>query len=225
MATSLYDLAQKSVQDNLTIIKQMVQEFNPDISVERGPFHDLVLYYSALFATVNQQAVADALHSIKIGRLLTDTTDVPDEHVDRVLENWNVKRHHSTGSTGIVTVVLKDKTSFVIPAGTIFTANNHKFKTRALAQIRAQAVHTEPSDIVVTNKNGRWEFPLPVVSITKGTSSNLPKDTQLRCNTMQMTYVKSIYAQNDFTGGTDDETNKQMLDRAVSSLARTYKNK
>lgn len=219
MPKSLKSLKPDDVKRNLTIIKQLIHEADPEIALDRGPFHDLVLYYSAIFSTQNQHDIADAMRSIHIGKLVRDPNSAEPELVDRVLGNWMVKRRRGSGASGLITLSLSEQIGIVIPAGTRFTAKGHEFRTRAAYQIRTHANHLTESDrLLARHGQGDWAVTIPVVSTTSGSLANLRTGTALRFDKGQMPRVRRAIVATDFVGGADEESNAQMVARLVRQV-------
>jgi hypothetical protein len=216
MPRSIKNLKADDVQRNLNILKQVLHEADPAITVGSGPVHDLVLYYAAAFTAANQRDIAEAMAAINLGRLAKNPNGAAPEHVDRVLANWLVRRQRGTPSKGVLTLLTSQQTGFVIPPGTTFQANGHTFKTTGTLQIRAHAKTLTDSDrLLVKQARGQWSCNVPVISVTQGNTSNIRRGTQVKFDKEYLPHVHRAYANKDFTGGADEETNDQMLNRLV----------
>lgn len=222
MPRSLKDLKPRDVQRNLAIMKQMLLEVHPQLEVNRGPIHDLVLYYAAAYTTANQQDLADAMQSLNLKQLMQNPSEVSTEVADTLLsKNWNIQRRHGTPSEGTVTVLLERAHGMVLPASFTLTANGHKFVTKEAHTIRAAAGGSImlPTDRALMRQGNHWAFTIPVTAVTVGASGNLRRGTQLQFNPSYHN-IQQIYATQDFSGGADEESNADMLqrlDRSASS--------
>jgi hypothetical protein len=220
MPNVLKNLKQEDVRRNLEIIKQVVHDLDPTLPVDRGPFHDLVMYYAALFTTANQHDIAEALRGGNLQRLIKNPDKVKAEHVDRVLANWLIKRNPGTTSSGLVTLVCGEQMGFIVPPGTQFTANGHTFKTKATYHVRTSTTQLGEHDRkLVKATGGMWSTTIPIVSITAGATSNLRRGTQIRFDPAHLPQVRKAYVERDFTGGTDEESNKEVLERLPRGLS------
>ncbi len=222
MARSLKNLKAADVQRNLAVMKQMLHEVHPTADVGRGPLHDLVLYPSAAYTTALQQDLADAMKSINLGRLVKDPNAAPTDMVDRIMSNWKVHRKYGTTSSGIVTVVLEGAYGMVLPAGFTVMANGHKFITKETYTVRTATggAVMQTTDRALRKQQGyNWTFTIPVVAIAAGASGNLRRGAPLGFESATYRNIRNIYATTDFTGGADEETNAEMLQRLNRSAS------
>jgi hypothetical protein len=226
---NLNHLSVEDVQRNLRIQQQIVQEQHPDVAVDRGLFHDVILYYSAAFATDNQKYVQDAMKALNIGRLLREPDKVSKEVVDRVASNWLVKRKDGKYARGLVTVVLDARIPLHIPAGWTITAHGIVYKAEQGFTVRVSDGATmQPNDRLLTRLGtSQFAFTIPVVATTPGTAANLRKGTHLQLNGREVgTSIRKVFAATDFSAGADEETNAQVLRRLSSGAnASTWSNR
>lgn len=208
-----------AVQQNLNIFKQMIREVHGKAAIDRGPFHDLILYYAAVFATRNQQAIADAMRSINLGRLMRDPDMVSAAAADRTLANWLVKRKIGTKAHGPVTILLNSSTGLILPVGFTVVSGDRKFKTETPYTVLRGGIPVHHSDRIMT-KHGRnqWSFTVPVVATVAGLAGNLRKGTKLSFDRSISSDIKRVYVAEDFVEGADEETNLQMTKRLGRSI-------
>lgn len=219
----MIDLTQLNVDDvqrNLAIHKQIIKELHPTIDVERGVFHDLVLYYSSIFATINQHNVQRAIAALNTGKVAEYADILDDAHVNRIGDNWQLKRKAGNRSKGAVTIRLMNPLEFIIPNKCQFVSNNITFRTN-----EAYMARNEP-DVSRLQDNERqlvhtvygWEITIPVTAVDIGKSTNLRKGARLTCEVLSK-YSPTIHAAVNFTGGEDQETNSQLLQRLPGHIS------
>lgn len=209
------------VNESYNQILQLIQEFNPTVDTKRGAIADLVLYLSSVLTAANQNLInlvqqSGSLASINTNPLLADET-----LVNNVASNYLTSRRLGTSSTGVVAIVLSDLHLLIVPQGSIFTSNTGlQFTADSdyIARTDSEDVLSSTDRLLVSLGNGTYIFTVNVVSVEIGSDKNLVQDTQLTAPPIDNTIV-SCYAANSFVGGTNDETNTQLMARLASSIS------
>lgn len=222
MALDLTTLPQADVQRNLAIIKTYINETNPTVATDSGPFNDLLVYYAALFTTANQKAVSDAISNIHVSRLLTAPTSISSADADSICANFGIRRQQSTCATGQICITTDKPVGFVIPAGSQFTARDIVFSTKGACRV-AGGAHTNVSrDKQLTpTTDGKWVCVIDVTAKKAGAIGNLRKNETLTALDPKLA-VYATCAANDFIGGADAEDNTKLRDRLHAFLAGTH---
>jgi hypothetical protein len=223
MAINVQNLAEldvTKVQQTLEFIQSLLQESAPEIDLKRGVLHDLLLYYSSILATANQTNVdlvrqSSSLLAIQQNPALADT-----DTVDRVLSNYLITRKTGTKSVGSVTIVVDTLESVTVPSGTSFVANNKTFKTQVpYTGVISSANATSAGDMVLQPRgDGNYYFVIEVSAQDVGSDGLLKKDTVLVPQAGILNFVKA-YATSDFLGGSDTETNAELMARLQEGIA------
>lgn len=211
-------LPKEAVRQNLELHKQFILENTDDTSVLRGPFHDTVLYYSALFATHNQQQIAEAMKPLRIGKLLKEPETASTELVNTIASNWMIERQVGAKASGLLTLIFPRHVSMAIPAGTEFRAGGKVFRTPDTYTVRSQGGSVLANDRILREHNEGWTVSIPVVATEIGTGSNVRKGTPFRSG-LQHAHIKRAFAAEDFKGGCDAESNRQVLKRLLHGTA------
>ena len=217
---SLLGLDPVTVRQTLAEITAMVQEANPTIDVKRGVIHDLVLYMESLLATATQTNIDRYNQARSLLEITADPTLADTDIVNSVLSMFRIDRKPGTTSVGRITLVMSRKNTFTIPAGGQFTANGQTF-------LAATVFTAQDDPALVVGPNDRYLLPLSdgtfavtidVTAADVGTAGRLVKDTLLQPVDTYTGFVKA-YATSDFSGGSDIETNSQLLDRLLYGIA------
>jgi hypothetical protein len=212
-------LTADEVQRNLAIQQQLVKESNPEIEVARGPFHDIVLYHSAIFAADNQYRVKEAMRLLSIGKLLKDPESVSQALADRVASNWLVKRKPGKRAHGLVTFVLNRAVPLNIPRGFILSVNGITFRTDDSYTIRPAGGSTIlPNDRILSVGCNQFTFTIPVTANSIGSVGNIRRGTKLRIMQDFSPHIVKVAAAKDFTGGVIAESNTQLLSRLTQGI-------
>lgn len=207
----LSKLKKEIVQRNLEILKQVVREAHPELDVERGAFHDIVLFYSAIFAAINQQRISEVLQTFSLKDLLANPENADSMLVDLIAGNWLLTRKDGSRANGQITFILSRQTSLSVPQNTLFAANGVDFNVENMYTSRSNSIDSATERKLVRTHEG-WTFTIPVVARSIGQNGNIKKNTKFSTNLLSRD-VKAIYAAEDFGGGSDTESNTQLLGR------------
>lgn len=210
--TSLSQLDPEVVERIQLELAERVQETNPDIDLKRGVLHDIMLHLEAVIKALNQENIDREKRSHSLLAINADPTLSEPEIVDQVLSNYNVERRVGSLARGPIVIVVSVRSAVTIGQGDIFEASSKTFVTETPFSAR-----TEAASVIATNDrllipltDGNFAFTIEVVAQEEGEASNLPKDTLLLPQSPPLNFVRS-YAESDFSGGSLDETNAELL--------------
>lgn len=215
----LTTLSQTTVQTNLLTIAQMVQEAYPTLTLRRGAFHDIVLLLSAVLNTNDATLVQRAIDSLSLQQIIADPTLADDDIVNAVLSNFRITRNPGSPAAGTAQVILNTLTAFAVPAGFTFTANGFIYTADATYNAKTSPAQVLlPTDVLIAalGNTGKYAFNIQVTATTDGVAGNLSRGTQLNPTPALSAAVFKVVAFQDFTGGTDVETNSALLTRLTN---------
>lgn len=198
----------------------LLQEYNPDIELRAGVFHDQLLHLKGILDAATQTNINRVRQSNSLQVVTEDPTLADTEIVDALLSNYNIVRNPGTQATGSVTIVISQLLATVIPAGSVYTINGLEF-----APIETFAGRTSPSSVLTPNDiliiqtgPSEYAFSVPMTALVIGAASNVLRASQATPDTEPAMFVKA-FAKSDFTGGTDADTNEQLISRLASGMA------
>jgi hypothetical protein len=204
-----------------------IQEALPDTSLGRGVLHDRALHLSSILMAALEERIALVLGS----RSLLDISDNPAladrSLVDRVLSNYRIVRQPGVSASGQITIVVDAPVPVTIPAGAVFTAIGVQFATTAAYAVRTSVASVGGSSDRVLRSlgNGNYAFTIPVTAVVAGSSGALRRGTGL-VPAVVFPHFVAAYAEGDFSGGLDPESNSDMLRRLQEGLAvRAWSNR
>jgi hypothetical protein len=217
--------------DRLAALKELLltvlQTYQPDIDLRRGTIHDLVLHPRALLTAQNEQAVLDALNSGSLSELIADPASAAPAAVDRTLGNYRLQRRAATLATGVVAIVVDRLTPVIVASGSVFTISGVEFVTD-----RVYAARTDESSVVAANdrlltltSSNDYLFTVTVVARVAAAAGNVRRGATATPANEPLGFVRA-YADTDFSGGADAETNAELLARQQAGLAvRAWSNR
>jgi uncharacterized phage protein gp47/JayE len=212
------NISQDLINNNLAVQRAYLNEVS-DLDTSLGPVHDSVLYYSALFAAAQQQQIKNLSSVFNVKELIRNAATISAQLVDNIAANWGAARRQGACAKGIVAVVLEKPLTTIIPSAAEFTTDTQTFITQGsyiLRTVGGSALSDNDRALVQTDKG--WIAYVPVVAKKAGTNGNIRRMTPLKLN-KNLSAVKYLYAKDDFTNGSNNETNKQLLDRMVLGVA------
>jgi hypothetical protein len=217
---NLDDLDATSVAQQIAALTQLVQEKAPSIDVKRGVLHDLLLYYSGILATKNQEEMDRLRQSQSIAAIQADPTLADDTVVDNIASNYRVARKAGGFAGGAVTIIIDSLQDTTIAVGSIFTAQGKSFITeQPFVGRTSSALVTADSDRLITDReDGTYSFEISVVAQEEGEASQLVKGTALVPDIIPRTFIAAVAAE-DFIGGFGEEQNAELVARFVNGMA------
>lgn len=223
MPTPVQDIAELSaeqVQQSLAVIEALTQEEHPEIDVGFGALRHQLLLPSAEHAAANQENIARYERSSSLKTINEDPEAADSDMVDAVLSNKSLVRQTGTKATGQVTIVVSLLAPVTIAEGTQFIGNGRAFVTETAytAQISEDNVDSDTDRVLTPIAGDLFSFTIPVIAEETGTEYLLKKDTLLETEAV-ITGLEKVVATADFTGGTNTETNAQLLLREAEGLA------
>lgn len=211
--TDLNSLNQTDVDTNFNTLVELIQEAFPDVDLKRGVLHDFVLYLAALLTTANQENIDLVRRSTSLSEITADPTLADDAIVDDVLSNYRITRKTPTSASGTVTIVVSELLPVTIGLGEVFTYNNLTFTSDDVYNARTtEGTVINTNDRLLTAITGGYAFTINVTASETGSAYRLKKDAALTMSSPPPNFV-SAYVESDFEGGTDAETNSQLLAR------------
>lgn len=216
----LDQLSSENVLQILERLTAQLSEQNPTLDLRRGVFHDQLLYHRALLETALRTTLERYQSARSLLQIEQDPTLADPGVVDSVLSNWGVRRRIGTIATGSVTIELKNPRTIVIPAGFVFEANGQRYAAQTTFTSRALVEQViGPSDrLLVPLNNGNYAFTIEVDAAEIGSQYVLNAGDLIVPNRTLVDYVTS-YATSTFSGGTNTETNTELLRRLQQGVA------
>jgi hypothetical protein len=210
------DKVDQTREENRTLI----QEAFPNVELKRGVVHDIILELESILTTRNQTENANIIASQSLLAIGQNPDLADDEIVDAVLSNYRVERQFGAQATGPTRIVLDQLIPVVIPTGATFEANGVIFTVPNAINARiAEQNVTSDTDVVIQNVgDGTYAFTVDVISTEVGTAGLLRRGTKMNPLFIIPNFVSS-FAEEDFTGGNNTETNAELIARFEEGIA------
>jgi hypothetical protein len=218
---SINDLDPTAVQQAESFLAGWLAPQYPSMDLNEGVFRNLLIRAAGAFHVLNQDLMAELKASQSMLAVSADPEGADPETVDAILSNYRMTRKTGAKATGTVTIIMAYQQSVTIPINTIFTANGLNFVVTQpyVAVTDSASVLTDQQRLVVARSDGTYSFTVPVTAELEGASYNLRIGTRFTV-TPSVTGFVDAYALQDFAGGTETETNAELIARMNEAIVQ-----
>lgn len=219
---TLAELSPSLVAEQQALMAAVIREAYPQLDLRRGLVHDVIAFLAGgVSGAINQTQIDRLRRSLSLLEVSEDPSLAEDRVVDALLSNYGLTRRQGARGRGNATLVVRESTPFVVPAGTSFTANGNTYSAD-LAIIAlspgSQITNSSLQRLLVDRGDSTYEFSLPLTADEVGTAGNLRQSTSLVPDFAQSRFV-AAFVTADFTGGRDVETTEDLLARQATAYA------
>lgn len=217
--TSLNELNPALVKEQQDKLTTFLSEMYPNIDLSRGVMRDLVQYLNAVFAAKEQTELARWKSARSLLAITEDPSIADKDSVDNIISNYNVTRREGTYALGTVFLEFKEDLSRIVPENVEFRFNNLTFRTTTSYMVldSSSTSSTIADRVLLPLDNGNFGCTIEVTADQIGSESCLTRGTELECTSI--TSLVSAVVYNDFYGGTDTESNEELILRLKSGIA------
>jgi len=213
---SISSLDSAVVAQNEEFLIQWLKDEYPSMDLTVGNvLREIMIRPAAMQHTLDQTDLEELRRSNSLININEDPSLANDDAVDGILSNFNITRDTGSLTTGNLTIILAANVSTLVASGVTFTANNNNFLTeQSYTGVTSSALVVNDTDRLITARDdGTYGFTIPVVADTNTSSNVIKKGTRFTTTTLS-TNIVDIVAANDFSTGTDRETNEDLINKA-----------
>lgn len=218
--TDVSELSTAAIQQSLAFIAGMVQASHPELATTFGGLTNLLLLPSAEHAAANQADIARYVASGSLKAIAENPSAADAEIVDAVLSNVGLTRLPGAYAGGNIVIVVSKKVAVTVPSGATFSGGGFNFTTAAAYTAKTSSANIDAAtdQALVLRSDGNYSFVIPVTAVDDGVAPTLRRGTVLTTTSIIANLV-AIYAEGDFTGGADEETNAELIARQAEGWA------
>lgn len=217
----LTTLSDDEVQQTIDYIAQRVGEYMPTIQRRRGVVREILIHLAGVLGAAQAKVIEEKVEKASsLKKIIEDPNGADPEMVDRIISNFRVTRRPGGRARGQVTIVLSRQIPVTIPKSLKFEAGGVTFTADS-----AFAARTSPGSVVSPTDrllrpvgDGGYAFTIEVTAEKEGSSGQLKRNARLVPQGLVQNFVRA-YAESDFTGGVDADTNEELLTRLQEGLA------
>lgn len=224
MAIPVPDLATldpDEVQQAIDYVAARVGEYTPGVATRRGVVREIVIHLAGVFGAAAARVIEDRVEkAASLKKITEDPAGADPELVDRVLSNFRVARRPGGAAAGPVAVVVSRLAPVTVPKGLRFVSAGQGFAAASAfaARTTAAAVVTPTDRPLRPTGDGEYVFTVDVAAEAAGAAGQLRRGAVLAPQTPIPGFVRA-YAEADFTGGADADSNADLLARLEGGLA------
>lgn len=210
--------AEEMVQAQNTVAKSL-QDYLPGVDFSPGStLHSIVVRALAMVYLVSRQEWEQVRQTQSLKAVLANPGLSSNDVVDAILSNLQVTRRSGTYATGKIKVTFSRFISFTLPTSSRFSsAEGLQFVP--LQNYRLTDSPQEPQDLQIYGATTDQPYVLiPVRAVSKGVAYKLGGGTQFSINPTVPSMVLAT-AFGNFEGGSDDETNEDLIARLPEAMA------
>jgi len=160
--------------------------------------------------------------SRSVAAIQEDPTLATESDVDNLASTFGVTRSAGTKATGYLTVVVATNAVLSVSEGTTLTGGGLSFVTThlwtGLPTTSAGLAQSDYDRVMTLRSDGNYEFTIQVEASAVGAVYNIAADTPFTW-TDAPTWLVSMSAAGDFTGGDDADTNDEVVTAMLGSLS------
>ncbi len=203
-------------------VKGVLVEKDPSLDLSSGSALDgLMVENEAHLSAIHQSRLDQLANASSLAAITANLTNVTDADVDTLVSNYGITRESATNAAGPVRIITTTPIPYQIPIGFGFTFNALTFQTvegfRAYPPGSVGIQINANSKLMTIRADGKFEFTINVQATATGAVSQLAAGSVLTIQSPLTGMDQAIVAA-DFTGGADQETNQELLDRCVVGL-------
>jgi len=210
---SLSDLDPDDVQQQEDELKQLLLAEDPEFDLDNSVIYQMVIRPAALFSVLNRDYMDRLRRSMSLKAIEEDPTLADNDIVDGVLSNYRLTRGEGSTAAGSVVVVISTFVTTSVPAGTVFTFEGKTFTVddSYTGVTDSENVLDNTYRLITQRQDGNYSFIIDVTADDVGSEYRVDVNSPMSMSPTPANYVYS-YAYEDFVGGTNVETNQELLD-------------
>lgn len=218
---SISDVSETLVEQSEDYLVSFLQEQYPSLDLSKGRVtRELVLNIAAQLHGVNREDIDRLLKSFSPVVITEDPSAADPDIVDAVYGNYGVERFEGSKATGNLVIIISDLVTTAVPDTTVFTSNglNYVVTQAYVGVTTADAVLTSSERLIERRPDGTYAFTVPVVAESVGESYRAKRGERFTASPAIAGAI-DIEAAADFEGGTNEETNAQLVERTQQGIA------
>lgn len=211
--------ADQALSDATVFVRDFLRNKYPTLDLQpTRVLYDLLVRPTAEITAYNQTNLDHYRKASSLQEIVANPAAYTEEDVDRILGNYGITRQVGTAAEGNVTIIMESNRITSVAVGVSFTANGLTFNAKETYVATPGPLTASFERLLVQQDNGTWAFTITVVAAAVGTQYMMKGNTPFTWVSPTSGYL-SAAAEGDFSGGTNTETNQDLIDRMDSGLA------
>lgn len=214
----------KTVSAHEALLTQILSEAAPTYNLSRGSVINKMIVHPAAVMSAELTGKINAVMagmSVDSFKNFHDPEAIPRERIDAFIANYQAERRGGTRARGVLVVLLSKAVPVFIPpdmrfksaGGDVFLSDGH-----FAAVVDRNLVRSRRERPIYQVDDDTFVFTVPVVAVRAGVEGMVSAGT-IFTSDHEILYGKGIYAESDFVGGRDPESNSSVLNRIDEIIA------
>jgi hypothetical protein len=215
------DISTAAIEQAEAYLVALLQEEYPSMDLTKSRvIRDQIIRPAAILRALDRVELDKLRASFSPLTIVADPTAADDDMVDAVYSNYGIARFAGTNATGLVAIIINTLTTTAVPLETLFEANGLHFVITQpyIGVTTAEAVVTSGERLIEAREDGTYVFTVPVTAVDVGEHYRVERGTRFTA-TPGISNLVEIQAAQDFSGGTDEETNAELAARVQTGIA------
>lgn len=213
----LDQLNRETVEQYRMQIENVISTVNPDLDVQVGAFHDLVIHFSSVLAAATAEAIQKIKKSINLEQIRNQPEEADPKIVDEVAAQFRLTRRPARKASGKVMLVFNQNQNIVVAADSIYKANNLVFRSARTFYIKSNPAEilTDTDRLLSQIDTDLYAAIIDVVADKPGQNYNLRHGVPVSPEIPFPDFVRA-FTFGSIAGGADEESNTQLAARILT---------
>lgn len=219
--TTLDQVDRDKLAEVVATYVQMLRE--QDSTIDLNPasvLRQLVVELQALFGALEQTQVERLVNSWSLQVVTADPTLADDALVDSLVSNYLIVRGAGAKASGRVVIILDTLVTTPLALNTTFTAGGVSYQVihPFTGVVSAESIVSDEERLIRAQADGTYAFTVDVQALEAGATGVAVKNTEFVTSPVIPNMVRA-YAEADFTGGENPETNAELMERLAAGIS------
>jgi hypothetical protein len=217
------DISSAAIEQAEEYLVQLLQEEYPSLDLTKSRvIRDQIIRPAAILRALDREDLDTLRASFSPLSIVEDPTLADDDMVDAVYSNYRIERFDGTKASGLIAIIISSLTTTAVPEETVFTANGLTFVlTQAYVGVTdSESVVSSSERLIEERSDGSYVFTVPVVASAVGEAYRIERGTRFTA-VPAIPNTVDLQAAQDFSGGTNEETNAELTARVQTGVAPT----
>lgn len=219
--TPFADLDPDQIDREKGFVVALLESAAPSAHLTRGAVHDLVVKPLSTAMAALRADAEKYRNSYSLKLLADNPTEATESAVDNVAANFRITRRPGGAAAGSLAIVVSDLIPLTVPKGAEFTGPGSQVFTSDeayTAKTSAETVTDQFDRLLRPRSGGGYIFNINVTAANQGSLGMARKGDQFAITSV-IPGAASAYADEDFSGGLDPETNADLSTTLQTGMA------
>lgn len=213
----LNQLNQETVEQYRAQIENVISTVNPNLDVQVGAFHDLIVHFSSVLAASTAEAIQKVMKSVRLEQIRDQPETADPKIVDELAAQFRLTRRPARKATGKLMLVFSQDQNLVVAADSIYKASNLVFRATKTFYLKSNPAEilTDADRILSQIDVGLYAAVIDVIADKPGQAYNLRHGVSAFPEIPLPDFVRA-FVFGATAGGAEEESNTQLAARILT---------